>query len=75
MKLPPQKKRNCKLAEVKKSMSEDIDFLLYQDTVRQATAKMPFLRNVLAHTSARASERKMPNTEGPLPLICVQTAP
>ena len=47
----------------------------FEPTVRQTAAKTPFLRSALAHTSARASDKKMPNTEGPLPVICVQTAP
>ena len=50
-------------------------FVGIQPTVRQTAAKTPFLRKALAQTSARASERKMPNTEGPLPVICVQMAP
>lgn len=50
-------------------------FVGIQPTVRQTAAKTPFLRKALAQTSARASERKIPNTEGPLPVICVQMAP
>ncbi len=43
--------------------------------VRHAAAKMPWRRSSAAQTLARASERKIPNTDGPLPLIWAQTAP
>lgn len=60
---------------MKKGVAPGNSFCCFYPTVRQTAANIPFFRSALAHTSARASDKKMPNTEGPLPVIWEQMAP